>query len=213
MPVMDGYTASREWRERERSTPGQRLPIIAMTANAMAGDRQRCLDAGMDDYLTKPVAREQLIRTLRRWLPEPEDSVATAAAPARVAPPAVAQEAAVERIPALDMEIIDDLRQMMGAEFQRLVSTFLEDAPGHLLTLQAAAVATDVPSMVAPAHSLKSASANLGAMTLSGLAREIEHGARQQRLAEPIEAAMRLAREYERVEKALQALTTGAAVS
>ncbi len=69
MPVLDGYSATRRWREHEAAqAPGRRLPIVAMTANAMAGDRQRCLDAGMDDYLSKPVAREQLEACLRRWL-------------------------------------------------------------------------------------------------------------------------------------------------
>lgn len=77
MPVLDGYSATRRWREHEAGqAPGRRLPIVAMTANAMAGDRQRCLDAGMDDYLSKPVAREQLDACLRRWL---------RAAPARAA--------------------------------------------------------------------------------------------------------------------------------
>ena len=69
MPVLDGYSATRRWREHEAGqAPGKRLPIVAMTANAMAGDRQRCLDAGMDDYLSKPVARDQLDACLRRWL-------------------------------------------------------------------------------------------------------------------------------------------------
>ncbi|MDH7453831.1 ATP-binding protein [Luteimonas composti] len=68
MPVMDGYTATRRWRENEEASgDGRRLPIIAMTANAMAGDRQKCLDAGMDDYLPKPVTRSELERCLHRW--------------------------------------------------------------------------------------------------------------------------------------------------
>uniref|UniRef100_UPI0025B8F24F ATP-binding protein n=1 Tax=Arenimonas sp. TaxID=1872635 RepID=UPI0025B8F24F len=75
MPVKDGYTASREWRQHELAQGLPRLPIIAMTANAMAGDRQKCLDAGMDDYLSKPVDRRLLEATIARWLqhrPAPE---------------------------------------------------------------------------------------------------------------------------------------------
>ncbi len=68
MPVMDGYAATRAWRAHEAENSRRALPIIAMTANAMAGDRQKCLDAGMDDYLSKPVARDQLEALLRRWM-------------------------------------------------------------------------------------------------------------------------------------------------
>src|SRR3546814_2552609 len=68
MRVMDGYTATRRWREREAlAADGRHLPIVAMTANAMAGDRQKCLDAGMDDYLPKPVTRSELERCLHHW--------------------------------------------------------------------------------------------------------------------------------------------------
>ena len=78
MPVMDGYTATQRWREGEEAAgDGRRLPIIAMTANAMAGDRQKCLDAGMDDYLPKPVTRSELERCLARWW-TPEQAAANA---------------------------------------------------------------------------------------------------------------------------------------
>ncbi len=87
MPVLDGYSATRRWREQEAVRGGRRLPIVAMTANVMAGDRQRCLDAGMDDYLSKPVAREQLDACLRRWL-RPAPAAAQAPAPAASAAPA-----------------------------------------------------------------------------------------------------------------------------
>jgi CheY-like chemotaxis protein len=73
MPVLDGLATTRAWREREGRSGRRRLPVVALTANAMASDRERCLEAGMDDYLAKPVRREQLAQMLARWLPaEPE---------------------------------------------------------------------------------------------------------------------------------------------
>jgi CheY-like chemotaxis protein len=73
MPVLDGLATTRAWRELEGRTGRRRLPVVALTANAMASDRERCLEAGMDDYLAKPVRREQLAQMLARWLPaEPE---------------------------------------------------------------------------------------------------------------------------------------------
>jgi CheY-like chemotaxis protein len=69
MPDMDGFEATTAIRAREARDGGARLPIIAMTANAMAGDRERCLAAGMDDYASKPIQIHVLAETLRRWLP------------------------------------------------------------------------------------------------------------------------------------------------
>ena len=103
MPVLDGYAATRRWREQEaQRVEGGRLPIVAMTANAMAGDRQRCLDAGMDDYLAKPVSREQLESCLHRWLPDRMNFVlrnAALVAPAEPAPPAPAVATARAPVP------------------------------------------------------------------------------------------------------------------
>jgi two-component system, sensor histidine kinase and response regulator len=72
MPELDGYAATAQIRAAEPS--GRRLPIVAMTAAAMHGDRERCLEAGMDDYLTKPITRDRLLAVLARWLSGPADA-------------------------------------------------------------------------------------------------------------------------------------------
>ncbi|WP_395792621.1 ATP-binding protein [Aquimonas sp.] len=225
MPVMDGYTASRERRRIEAQSGLARIPIIAMTANAMIGDREKCLDAGMDDYLTKPLDRQKLTATLTHWMqqsPYRSSAVAAAAAPSaapaarqamphagaagpRAAPPAPAP-VAVATGPALDQTVVEDLREVMGDEFLSLIRVFLEDTPRTLERLQAAAAAGDIPPMVAAAHSLKSTSANLGALELSELARQIEHGGRAGTLNNPSVVAARLVAEFIRVEGAMRAL-------
>jgi CheY-like chemotaxis protein len=72
MPILDGYDTAREIRRRETAEQRQHIPIVAMTASAMHGDRERCLAAGMDDYIAKPVDSDKLDQLLMRWLPAPE---------------------------------------------------------------------------------------------------------------------------------------------
>lgn len=232
MPIMDGYGATRLWREHEAQLGSKRLPIIAMTANAMAGDRQKCLDAGMDDYLAKPVTREQMRATLARWVAQPAAAHEVAAVPPPVLAPA--PQAPVQTVrntvqpsappttqapgtmpplsnqfirgPAIEREVVQELRDVMGDDFRSLVKVFLEDAPGHLAQLEAAALGADLAAMAGPAHSLKSASANLGATLLSDLARAIETGARKGQLAAPELRVARLAQELYRASDELRRL-------
>ena len=68
MPVMDGYEATGEIRDTDSTVLNHRIPIIALTANAMKGDREKCLDAGMDDYLTKPIKPDELTKVLEKWI-------------------------------------------------------------------------------------------------------------------------------------------------
>ena len=213
MPVLDGYTATREWRDREVLLQSPtRLPIVAMTANAMAGDRQRCLDAGMDDYLSKPVSREQLENCLQRWLPgrasfaprtikpligkTAEASSITAALPTRPATPAV--------FPVLDHSMLDELQEIAGDETIRIIGLFLEDAPRLIGRLETASTVPDLEAMRDAAHTLKSSSANVGAMALSTAAKRVELGARAMKLDRPAVAVALVIAEYARARMALQ---------
>jgi CheY-like chemotaxis protein/two-component sensor histidine kinase len=223
MPVIDGYTATRRWREGEAAAAdGSHLPIVAMTANAMAGDRQKCLDAGMDDYLAKPVTRAELERCVHRWWrPKASDARTGAsagadpvAAPAQpVAESVVAVEPSApeappslppETAPVIDRAILDELRDVLGGEIDRLITLFLEDTPLLLARLEAAALTPDYHELREAAHSLKSSSANLGAMALSAAAKRVELGARLQTLDRPAVAVALIASEFARVSSALQ---------
>ncbi|MCD9007719.1 response regulator [Luteimonas sp. XNQY3] len=240
MPVMDGYTATRRWREHEAAEhSARRLPIIAMTANAMAGDRQKCLAAGMDDYLAKPVTRSELERCIQRWW-NPE------AAPVAVDPPAPSVDtvgdasvvptgwtAASQPIPStrgdaeadpmpitipmptpvadrnpwpsvIDHEVLDDLRTVLGDEVDRLIDVFLDDTPRLLSALENAVDGPDYDGLRDAAHSLKSSSANLGAMSLSAAARRIETGARERDLERPAVAVALVSNEFARARRMLR---------
>lgn len=222
MPVLDGYQATRRWRQLEAQSGRKRLPIIAMTANAMLGDREKCLAAGMDDYLSKPIDRDQLARVLARWLAAPGPAEASRASPSvppprELAPrPSAPRETATREPgptaaapasePAIDPEVLSDLREVMRGDFAALVRSYLEDAPKQLLALQQAVARGDLEALVGPAHSLKSSSANLGALRVSEIARLIEHGARRRDLKAPQLLVAELARELRRAATELEAL-------
>jgi CheY-like chemotaxis protein/HPt (histidine-containing phosphotransfer) domain-containing protein len=225
MPVMDGYTATRIARQNEAAQPGKHIAIIAMTANAMAGDREKCLKAGMDDYLSKPLNRALLEQTLRKWLPAgARTRTAAPIAPAVPVPPRPSMavipapmSAHLGSLPSehvLDTEIIRDLVEVMGDEFTDLVRVYLEDTPKSISTLEQAATRGSVEGLIAPSHSLKSTSANLGAMGLAELAKRVEHGARSGTLsaAEAPILVSEIKRSFVRVTNELNALLTKSAI-
>jgi len=198
MPVLDGYAATRRWREHEHaSRAAQRLPIIAMTANAMAGDRQKCLDAGMDDYLAKPVTRGELERCIGRWR--------GVKMPVEAVPQARPAQAGPAQPPVLNASVLDDLREVLGSEVDKIIALYLEDAPRLIAQLERAVVGNDPIALRVAAHTLKSSSANVGATTLSEAARDLEHGARDGTLAKPEALVARIVGEFAQVRTALQA--------
>jgi len=223
MPVMDGYTAVRILRQNETGQSGKHMPVVAMTANAMAGDRDKCLRAGMDDYLSKPLNRALLEQTLRRWIPAGATSRAANAVPVAAtvaatrpfpAPTVVAPSRPVPAVAAasaaLDADVVRDLLEVMGDEFTDLVRVYLEDTPKSIALLEKAAASGDDSALIAPSHSLKSTSANLGALGLSELAKRLEHGARSGDLGNEVPVLVaELARTFARVQHELDALLRG----
>jgi len=202
MPVLDGYQATRRWRALEAETGAPRLPIVAMTANAMAGDRERCLEAGMDDYLPKPVSREQLEGCLARWLPRRGTSLASVRSvepQAETATPAM-QSAA---LPILDTDVLDELHEVAGAETASIVQLFLEDAPRLIARLEAASGTRDNDELREASHTLKSSSANVGAIALANAARRIELAARAGPIERPAVMVALVIAEYARARLAL----------
>ncbi len=158
MPVMDGFTATRRIRELESNRGGKRLPIIALTANVMSEDREKCLAAGMDAHLGKPIEVAQVIEALNRFLKAP------------VSAPAIDRGA---------------LKELTGgdAEFEReLAETFVSSGDQCLAEIIAALKESDFDTVRKRAHSLKGASANIHARELSQAASSLENAARENAL-------------------------------
>ena len=228
MPQMDGYEATRAIRESERGSD-RRIPIIAATANAMRGDREKCLAAGMDDYLTKPVKLDDLKAVLERWASTKRAANAGApaarragATPTAPAPADGTPASAPKRGPGkkkeepsgpLDPEVFGQLREADGGGgfLAAIIDKFLEEAPARLAALREAADRADAQALVKAAHSLKGSAGTLGARDLSAMCGGLEESARA---GQTTEAAPRLAglhKEFDRVRKALVAERPGGA--
>jgi PAS domain S-box-containing protein len=195
MPVMDGYEATAQLRAAEAGRPP--TPIVAMTAGALAGDRERCLAAGMDDYISKPVAFEDLAAALRRWVARDNGQSPRGTA---AAPPEAAGSSA------LDARVLGELRALDtpgSGFFQGVVGLFLSSVPGRLEELAAAVARRDAKGVGAHAHALRSTCGNVGAKGMHDLCARVEEKAEQGTAAlEPLLAALRS--EYARVRAELE---------
>ncbi|GLY95180.1 ATP-binding protein [Actinoplanes sp. NBRC 103695] len=166
MPRMDGFSATAEIRHREAGG-GRHTPIIAMTASALVADRERCLAAGMDDYLAKPVDPVELDRTLARWVASEVTRVA------RTGGDPIGHRLA---------ELAGDRTVPELALVERLVSSFRSRAPRHVSVLDEAFQAGDLGVLEDEAHSLRGAAGNIGATAVSEVCERIENEARAGRL-------------------------------
>jgi two-component system, sensor histidine kinase and response regulator len=188
MPEMDGYDASRKIREHEASSfPGNgkpHIPIIALTAHAMKGDRELCIAAGMDDYLPKPFNREQLAETLGRWLSpvknvckaterQPDGSDAPVNGPVTAGP----DNRENETHP-IDIKAWDEIRSLgeSGSEdrLHQFIDLYLKESLNIMAKLREAMNHRDGAQARAMAHKLKSSSAVVGAASLSSMLKELE---------------------------------------
>jgi PAS domain S-box-containing protein len=197
MPEMDGLIATREiCREYGEETEKYDLKprIIAMTANAMQGDREICLAAGMDDYISKPIQVKELVRALSQCKPRQTMSNQNQFSPEDLAD-------------ILELRILEELKEMTGDDTDVLgevIDSYLEDTPQLLSQISQALESQDAKLLQRSAHTLKSSSASLGALNLSDLCREIEILGKTEKVAEATSLVSQALTMYEKVAIALE---------
>ncbi len=176
MPILDGLETTKEINRRQANSfaSGYRPVVVAMTANAMKEDRQMCLDAGMDDYLSKPVLKEKLAATLLHWA-SVILTTQQAQLPAQISPTDVGSHDLL-----IDWQHLHQLSES-NPEFElELLQIFVEDAQFHLEATKAAIATNDFQLLMREAHHLKGSSANVGAKAMRLTVEKLEHLARNQ---------------------------------
>ncbi len=170
MPEMDGYELTGNIRIDERGS-GARIPIIAITANALQGEAERCLAAGMDDYLSKPISLKALRDTLRKWMPATGDAPSADEA---LAPVAAAQAPSV----VVDERVIKDMFGDDPATFKDILGSFVEPSQSIIAAVTAARATRDSEEVKGGAHQLKSSARTIGANALADTCMALEAAGR-----------------------------------
>ena len=188
MPVMDGFEATQKIREQEMTVTQTKLPIIALTANAIIGDREHCLAKGMDDYLSKPFALEQLHKVLSQWLPLQES-----------------EENNNSNTPTItiDENVLTQLRNLKSGLLVRVIDLYIESSPKLLIDMDLALAQQDTKNLYKVAHSLKNSSSNLGVVELTNLCRDLEIKGREANLADATLLVINIKQLYTAVETEL----------
>jgi two-component system sensor histidine kinase/response regulator len=184
MPVMDGMAATAEIRRREQTSGAARVPIIALTANARDGDRERCLDAGMDDFLSKPFTQQQLATQLRRWLA------------LRTLPEAGRRD--LSRIPLIDAEVLRNIAALARpALLNSMIDLYLQHSPDLVAAIETAAATMQPEALSQAVHTLKSSTANLGGTRLAMAAKECEVLVREGGITQAAPIVSRIGKEHQ----------------
>ena len=204
MPELDGFATTRTFRQQ-----GGKTTIVALTAYALKGDRERCLAAGMDDYLTKPIDRQQLCATLARWL-SPTPAVATLPMATTAPPPPSPLPSPPPSPPtdtAIQTEVLSALKRDLDEEdLVNIVTLYLNKLPSRVEEIQIGFHNNDPEAVIRIAHPFKSSSRQLGAMKLGALCEKLEFMGRSGQL-DPNEISLdTLAHEAEAAQKALRTL-------
>ncbi|MCE5229369.1 response regulator [bacterium] len=197
MPEMDGFEATQWIRGGISGVLDPQIPIVAMTAHAMKGDRERCLEAGMSDYLSKPVQPSDLAAMLERWLKGASPSLADTQ-------PLPKKESADDE--AIVFDRASFMKRMMGDEAlaRELVTTFLADMNNEISQLSAAIVQDDLDQAQRQAHKIKGASANLSAFALRETARSMEAAAKARQSEQARQILPRLVECFNRLVDSLE---------
>ena len=208
MPEMDGYEATAEIRRRHAND--RHVPIVAMTAKAIQGDRARCLEAGMDDYISKPVRLEDLEAALARWVPGNGNVIESGPASA---PPAAPPEAIT---PALDPAVTARLRELAAATDPSVMGeiheAFLSSAVDYLAAIREGAATNDAEGLRKAAHAFKGGGANIGAQHLAELCRQLEALGEAGRVGDAVKCLEQLEQEFARVKAEIDNQTREEAV-
>jgi CheY-like chemotaxis protein/HPt (histidine-containing phosphotransfer) domain-containing protein len=198
MPVLDGFEATRQIRNSQSKVRHHAIPVVAMTAHAMQGDRERCLEAGMNDYVSKPVSLRTLREVLARWLPEKSGASRMQPAAETPAPPIDSSLPVVFDRAGMLERLMHDERLV-----QAVTDSFLDDFPRQLEALRGYIDAWEAPGAERQAHAIKGASANVGGEALRALAFEMEKAGKAGDLGSVRAHMDDLEREFVRLKEAI----------
>ena len=190
MPILDGYQTTAVIRDPSSSVQNHKIPIVAMTAHAMQGDRDKCLDAGMDDYLTKPIRPQELSDSLSRWLPVNEHIESTTD----------------DTIVIFDYEELRNRLMEDDDLVKEVVTSYLGDLPQQIDELESCIAAGNAENILDQAHKIKGSSSNVGGIALSNVAHDMEQLAKSGQLSQISELLAQLKAQEIQLRSAMEEL-------